>query len=54
MTRLSVCSHGASCNEMIDTPIIVDPVDVTRTRSNPRVSSLDCRLVLFQNRLNNQ
>ena len=23
MTRLSVCSLGVSCNEMIDTPILV-------------------------------
>ena len=23
MTRLSVCSHGVSCNEMIDTPMLL-------------------------------
>ena len=33
MTRLSVCSLGVSCNEMIDTPMLLVVLDVRQCRN---------------------
>ena len=38
MTRLSVCSHGVSCNEMIDTPMLLVVQRVCQTYN----IALDC------------
>ena len=34
MTRLSVCSLGVSCNEMIDTPMLLVVSSVTDSKVN--------------------
>ena len=41
MTRLSVCSLGVSCNEMIDTPMLL----VVSTTSNIGMSNIGVSII---------